>query len=273
MPDMPDNRRDKARALHENLDTAYVNLAALLRYLQQRDFNGRIHIELDEYDGDIYLTAREAVQACERDHVTGREAVGQSALQRILVRASEPGGRVSVYEVAATAATDAETKSRPPVPAAAAVAETTEGGGTATAARTQEEIDRRNVLQLSGEVIAAVERGVAAGSNENFAAHFRAARREIADDYPFLVSLGSCVEYADGEARLRRGTDVGKFVAGTSEALRRVVEGVAATGERARVVRREVARELAALAERRPRALKRFGFAPQLERIAGLRWT
>jgi hypothetical protein len=38
-------------------------------------------------------------------------------------------------------------------------------------------------------------------------------------------------------------------------------------------VRREVARELAVLAERRPRALTRFGFAAQLERIAGLRWT
>lgn len=264
MPDMPESRSDKARALHENLDTAYVNLAALLRYLQQRDFTGRIHIELDEYDGDIYLTAREAMRACERDHVTGREAEGQSALQRILVRASEPGGRVSVYEGAAAAAADAETKSRPTGTAAA-------GDGATT--RTQEEIDRRNVLQLSGEVIGAVERGVAAGSNENFAAHFQAARREIADDYPFLVSLGSCVEYADGEARLRRGTDVEKFVTGTSEALRRVVEHVAATGERARVVRREVARELAALAERRPRALTRFGFTPQLERIAGLRWT
>ena len=263
---MPESRSDKARALHENLDTAYVNLAALLRYLQQRDFNGRIHIELDEYDGDIYLTAREAMRVCERDHVTGREAEGQSALQRILVRASEPGGRVSVYEGAVVAAAaDAEAKSRP--------AGTAEAGDGATTTRTQEEIDRRNVLQLSGEVIAAVERGVAAGSNENFAAHFQAARREIADDYPFLVSLGSCVEYADGEARLRRGTDVEKFVAGTSEALRRVVEHVAATGERARVVRREVARELAALAERRPRALARFGFTPQLERIAGLRWT
>ncbi|MCA1556393.1 MAG: hypothetical protein LC747_06855 [Acidobacteria bacterium] len=258
---MPESRSDKARALHENLDTAYVNLAALLRYLQQRDFNGRIHIELDEYDGDIYLTAREAVRACERDHVTGRVAEGQSALQRILVRASEPGGRVSVYEGTA----DVEAKSGP-------AAGTGEPGAAATT-RTQEEIDRRNVLQLSGEVIAAVERGVAAGSNENFGAHFQEARREIADDYPFLVSLGSCVEYADGEARLRRGTDVEKFVTGTSEALRRVVERVAATGERARVVRREVARELAALAERRPRALARFGFTPQLERIAGLRWT
>ena len=81
------------------------------------------------------------------------------------------------------------------------------------------------------------------------------------------------MEYEAGEARLRRGTDVEKFVGGTSEALRRVVERVAATGERARGVRREVARELAALAERRPRALTRFGFTPQLERIAGIRWT
>lgn len=255
---MPESRGDHGRALHENLDTAYVNLAALLRYLQQRDFNGRVHVELDEYDGDIYLTAREAVRARERDHVTGREETGQSALQRILVRASEPGGRVSVYEGAGDQAGDAANA---------------RGAAGASSSATQEEIDRRNVLQLSGEVIAAVERGVEAASNENFAAHFQAARREIADDYPFLVSLGNCVEYEGGEARLKRGTDMEKFVAGTSEALRRVVERVAATGERARGVRREVARELAALAERRPRALTRFGFTPQLERIAGLRWT
>jgi hypothetical protein len=261
---MPESRGDKGRALHENLDTAYVNLAALLRYLQQRDFNGRVHVELDEYDGDIYLAAREAVRARERDHVTGREDVGQSALQRILVRASEPGGRISVYEGAGGETAGDAANSRD--------ATTAQDTGDA-ATGTQDEIDRRNVLQLSGEVIAAVERGVAAASNENFAAHFQAARREIADDYPFLVSLGNCVEYERGEARLRRGTDVGKFVAGTSESLRRVVERVAATGERARGVRREVARELAALAERRPRALTRFGFTSQLERIAGLRWT
>ncbi|HEV2881476.1 MAG TPA: hypothetical protein VGX24_09390 [Pyrinomonadaceae bacterium] len=269
MPDMPESRGDKARALHENLDTAYVNLAALLRYLQQRDFNGRVHVELDEYDGDIYLAAREAVRARERDHVTGREDTGQSALQRILVRASEPGGRISVYEGAGgETGGDAANSRDAAAPQHAGAAAT-----TATATGTQDEIDRRNVLQLSGEVIAAVERGVAAASNENFAAHFQAARREIADDYPFLVSLANCVEYEHGEARLKRGTDVGKFVAGTSESLRRVVERVAATGERARGVRREVARELAALAERRPRALTRFGFTSQLERIAGLRWT
>lgn len=270
MPDMPESLRDKARALHQNLDTAYVNLAALLRYLQQRDFTGRVHVELDEYDGDIYLAARAPLQARERDHVTGREAEGQSALQRILVRASEPGGRVSVYEgaqdEAAEAAAKTDGEARPAHPAGE-----TDAGSTGT--RTQEERDRRNVLQLSGEVIAAVERGVVAASNENFAAHFLAARREIADDYPFLLSLGNCVEYEHGEPRLKRGMEIEKFVGGACEALRLVVERVAATGERARGVRREVARELAALGERRPRALTRFGFTPQLERIAGLRWT
>lgn len=266
MLDMPESRRDKARALHENLDTAYVNLAALLRYLQQRDFTGRVHVELDEYDGDIYLSARAPLGARERDHVTGREDEGQAALQRILVRASEPGGRVSVYEGGVAGETDDADVGQ-------ATAAADEAGAEATPKRTQEENDRRNVLQLSGEVIAAVERGVLAASNENFAAHFQTARREIADDYPFLVALANCVEYEGGEARLKRGMEVGKFVGGTCEALRRVVERVAATGERARGVRREVARELAALSERRPRALTRFGFTPQLERIAGLRWT
>ena len=256
---MPQHASDKARPLHENLDTAYVNLAALLRYLQGRDFNGRIHIELDEYDGDIYLAARRPVTARERDHATGREDTGESALQRILVRASEPGGLISVFASAgeAAGASQAQTPSREKTPA-----------------RTQEEHDRRNVLQLSGEVIAAVERGVAAAAgSESFAAHFQTARREIAGDYPFLASLANCVEYAGDEARLRRGMEIEKFVNGTCEALRRVVEGVGATGERARGVRREVARELAALSERRPRALTRFGFNSQLERIAGLRWT
>ena len=266
---MPESRRDKTRALHENLDTAYVNLAALLRYLQQRDFTGRVHVELDEYDGDIYLAARSPVRARERDHVTGREDEGQAALQRILVRASEPGGRISVYEGAAEAGETDDADVRQATAAAAGKASET----TNVSSRTQEENDRRNVLQLSGEVIAAVERGILAASNENFAAHFQTARREIADDYPFLLSLGDCVEYEQGEARLKRGMEIEKFVGGACEALRRVVERVADTGERARGVRREVARELAALSERRPRALTRFGFTPQLERIAGLRWT
>ncbi|MCA1816559.1 MAG: hypothetical protein LC746_09170 [Acidobacteria bacterium] len=261
---MPERGGARTRVVHQNLDTAYLNLAALVRHLQQRDFTGRVHVELDEYDADIFLAARERPRACERDHVTGREAEGEAALQRIFVRASEPGGRVSVFEGEADGA--AEAGASPDAPSSLA-------GDGGRAASAHDEVDRRNVLQLSGEVIAAVERAVVATTGGEFASHFRAARSELADDYPFLASLASCVEYVNGEPRLARATRTEEFVAGVSDALRRVVERAAAGEGGARGVRREVARELAALEERRPRALARFGFAPRLEHIAGIRWT
>jgi hypothetical protein len=265
---MPETVGARARVVHQNLDTAYVNLAALVRHLQQRDFAGRVHVELDEYDADIFLSARGRPRVRERDHVTGREAEGEAALQRVIVRASEPGGRVSVYEG------DFE----PAEPGAHRAAWSRLADATDTVnereARAQEEIDRRNVLQLGGELIAAVERAVAAVEGGEFAARFRDARAEVSTEYPFLSSLADCVEYVGGEARLARRTDASEFVAGVCEALRRVVERAAnAEGNGARTIRREVARELAALSERRPLSLSRFGFTPQLERIAGLRWT
>lgn len=264
---MPERSDARGRAIHQNLNTAYVNLAALVRHLQQRDFEGRVHVELDEYDADILLAPRERPRVVERDHVTGRESEGEAAMQRVLVRASEPGGRVSVYEgePAASGADDLRAAASRAAPQA-----DTEAAGS----RTQDEIDRRNVLQLSGELIASVERALAEATGADFAARFREARFELSDDYPFLLSLADCVEYEGGEARLARGRDVSEFVAGVCEALRRVVEGEAAAGgDGAGGVRREVARELASLAEQRPRSLARFGFTPQLERIAGLRWT
>lgn len=264
---MPDRSGARSRVVHQNLDTAYVSLAALVRHLQQRDFEGRVHVELDEYDADIFLAARERPRVRERDHVTGREAEGEAALQRVFVRASEPGGRVSVFEG------DYEPGEAGEHRAATSILANSTITNTESAARTQDEIDRRNVLQLSGELIASVERALIASSGGEFAARFREARTELKGQYPFLSSLSSCVEYEGGESRLARGADVGAFVAGVCEALRRVVERAAADDGGARSVRREVARELAALGERRPRALARFNFTPQLERIAGIRWT
>ena len=258
-----------ARALHKDLDTAYVNLAALVRHLQQRDFEGRVHVELDEYDADIFLAARQRPRVRERDHVTGRVAEGDSALQRVLVRASEPGGLVSVF-AGETAPPDAEDWAGPFPPARASVAEHNAAAGDE--GRTREEIDRRNVLQLGGELIGSVERAVTAAAGGDFAANFREARAALTDRFPFLASLAACVEEVGGEARLARTVAVEDFVAGVCEALRLVVERASAR-EGGGGVRREAARELAALEERRPRSLARFRFTQQLERIAGLRWT
>ena len=267
---MPDTAGARGRAVHQNLDTSYVNLAALVRHLQQRDFVGRVHVELDEYDADIFLAARERPRVRERDHVTGRVAEGESALQRVLVRASQPGGLVSVF-AGETAPTDAEDWAGPFPPARASERDAAVSGA-GDGARTREETDRRNVLQLGGELIGSVERAVSSASGVEFAADFRDARAELSARFPFLASLAACVEEVEGEARLARGVAVEDFVAGVCEALRLVVERAAAR-EGGGGVRREVARELAALEERRPRALARFRFTQQLERIAGLRWT
>ena len=256
------------RVIHQDLDTAYVNLAALLRHLQQRDFVGRVHVELDEYDADIYLAARERPRVRERDHVTGRVAEGESALQRVLVRASAPGGLVSVFAGETPPLSDEDWAG--PFPPARAGGEP--AAPTGDEGRTRDETDRRNVLQLGGELIGSVERAISAAAGGEFAADFREARSELSDRFPFLASLAACVEETDDEARLARTVAVEDFVVGVCEALRLVVER-AASRDGGGGVRREVARELAALEEKRPRALTRFRFTQQLERIAGLRWT
>jgi hypothetical protein len=269
---MPERTGARTRVVHQNLDTAYVNLAALVRHLQQRDFTGRVHVELDEYDADIFLAARERPRVRERDHVSGRESEGEGALQRIFVRASEAGGRISVFEGdLETADAGGHRTAASSLAAASGVVardDDEDRGGHA-----QGEIDRRNVLQLSGELISAVERALVATGVVDFAARFRAERIGLGERFPFLTSLSDCVERINGESRLARRTDVSEFVEGVCEALRLTVERAADDDGGSRGVRREVARELAALEERRPRALARFGFTPQLERIAGIRWT
>jgi len=252
-----------SRIIHENLDTAYVNLAALLRYLQGRGFTGRIHVELDEYEADILLRADEAVRVRERNHATGREEEGEAALQRLMVRAREPSGLITVYEGADATATSEQKK----VIAFAAVGVTQDVNGEGVSA---EEMERRELLQLSGEVIAAVERAATLAGHD-FVAAFRAARTEVADDYTFLDPLTGHFEYVgDGAVNLRVKTGTTLYIAGVSEALRRAVARMG-TGAGKADLYQDVARELSILRRRRQTVLERFEFTSQLERIAGVR--
>ena len=88
----------KNRPIHENLDTAFVNLSALVRYLRRRQFDGSIRVELSGYEADITLTADNQIKVREYDQIAGRIAEGEEALQRILIRSREPGGIVNVYQ-------------------------------------------------------------------------------------------------------------------------------------------------------------------------------
>jgi hypothetical protein len=88
----------KHRPIHENLDTSFVNLSALVRYLRRRQFVGKISVELSGYEAGIFLGEANYLRAREHDQIAGRIAEGEEALQRILIRSREPGGIVNVYQ-------------------------------------------------------------------------------------------------------------------------------------------------------------------------------
>ena len=88
------------RPIHENLDTSFVNLSALVKYLRRRQFVGNVRIELSGYEADIVLTAENGLKVREHDRITGRIAEGEEALRRLLIRAREPGGIIHVYQKA-----------------------------------------------------------------------------------------------------------------------------------------------------------------------------
>lgn len=97
-PELKTQLEMKNRLFYENLDTSFVNLAALVRYLRARRFTGNVRIELGGYEGEIILTAENEVRARERDHASGRIAEGEQAFQRLLIRAREPGGTINVFQ-------------------------------------------------------------------------------------------------------------------------------------------------------------------------------
>jgi hypothetical protein len=258
---MQEERDAKSRPVHENLDTAYVNVAALLRYLRQREFAGRIHIELDEYDADVFLNAMEQPRVREKDHATGRQSEGEDALQRLLVRSQQPGGLVSVYE---NNGEETGGEDSPAIQTNLAEALAENNGGAS-----DEERDWSELMRLSGELIATIERA-ALSAGADFANIFRAVRLSMADDYSFLDPAAGRFEYSNGMVQLRGQPNVSAYVSSVSEAMRRVVDKMA-TGPRRASLRERVALELAVLARRRQSQLAKFKFTPQLDRIAGTR--
>lgn len=87
------------RPLYENLDTAFVNLSALVKYLRRREFIGRVRVELNSYEADIFLEEGNKISIREHDKISGRIAEGEEAFQRLLIRARESGGTVHVYQM------------------------------------------------------------------------------------------------------------------------------------------------------------------------------
>jgi len=91
----------KNRPIHQNLDTSFVNLSALIKYLRRRQFVGNIKVQLNGYMADINVLEDNQMNVNEHDQISGRVSHGEEALQRLLIRAREPGGSINVYQFVA----------------------------------------------------------------------------------------------------------------------------------------------------------------------------
>ena len=283
------NSESKSSVLYENLDTSFVNLWALLRHLSQRAFVGRVHVEMDNYSADVFLTGSNTPLVREVDRAAGTEVLEEAAMHRLVLRARETPGTISVFEgadeavavpsaapVAKTESTESQAAAdelsvTPPIAAPLLDEAQSAAGAASSEAAVDTEpdgmVEWHDVVKVSGELIGAVERALN-GANSDFASLFRAARLELADDYTFLDPTSGGLEYSNSVATAREELPLSTYVAGLSEALRRVVDKTA-SGDRERRVRERVALDLSLVARKRREVLKRSGFQAQLDRIAG----
>jgi hypothetical protein len=291
------------KALYENLDTAFVNLWSLLRNLTQRGFVGRVRVELTNYSADVFLNGSGSPMVHEVDYAAGTDTLEEAALHRLVLRARETPGTISVFEGASEtiAAQNQIASSSDEAPAVVfssteSISFADEPPSTARPAvieppveiSPENEIEVRDrdpqsqpepelmadtegqkslTISVGGELIGAVERGIKA-SGEDFGSLFYAVRLELADDYGYLDPLSNVMTYSNGTVSLTHDVPESVYVSGLSEALRRTVDR-AASGDRARRVRERIALELLGVARKRREAIEHSSFGLQLDRIAG----
>jgi len=264
---------------------------------------GCVRVELTNYSADVFLNGSGTPMVHEVDYAAGTDTLEEAALHRLVLRARETPGTISVFEgaIETIAAQDRNASSSDEAPAVVPrstelASFAVEPPGTARPAviappieiSPENEIEVRGrelqsqsepeslpetagqkslTISLGGELIGAVERGINA-SGEDFGSIFYAVRLELGDDYAYLDPLSNGLTYSNGTVSLTQDVPENVYVSGLSEALRRTVDRVA-SGDRARRVRERIALELLGVARKRREAIEYSRFGLQLDRIAG----
>ncbi len=289
----------KSRPIHENLDTSFINLPALIRYLRRRQFAGRVRIELSGYEADIYLNSENQMHVREHDHIAGRVAEGDEALQRVLIRSREPGGIINVFQTIVESVSPSEpVLSKPEIELRNTATAATQAAGDFYAngdgaAKVAERLpakpalpnlpfefsnqvemkakskpltaeERRILLGLIGELLGTADQALSL-AKLNFPNAYHKACMEICTDYPFLMSL----EYGQGKVTVPEMPPAKIFVAGVLEALRRIMDKLGGNPKFAEV-HRFTNQKMLALAGQRKDYYQKYSIVPQLNKLLGI---
>jgi hypothetical protein len=216
----------KKKPIHQNLNTSFVNVAALVRYLRGLQFVGSIRIELSSYEADIIFTTSNTIQAREYDHIAGRISHGEHALKRILVRAKEPHGRIHVFKAVdgyaghddASVFVDREIVSNAREMAASGGGTTSKDAGFEFVMGSRD-TERAMMLAALSELLRMIDDALAMG-RLSFSSAFQLACDAISSDYPFLAKNPRGLIYRNGEVKLNSQADPADVAAAVFDALR-----------------------------------------------------
>lgn len=217
----------KKQPIHQNLNTSFVNVGALVRYLRGLQFVGSIRIELASYEADIVFTESRTVRAREYDHIAGRIAHGEGALQRILIRAKEPHGRIHVYKapVGYAGRDDGSIFVDKAIMTGARKMAASRGGTSVSGALNQGIVlSNRNsgsaqILAVISELLRMIDKALAVGQL-SFSAAFRDACDEVASEFPFMRESRAALTYKNGEIALNADADARVVASAVFSALR-----------------------------------------------------
>jgi hypothetical protein len=230
--------------IHRDLNTAFVDLGALVRHLVRKHFVGRLHLAIGDYEADIKFVGTRLLHAREFDHASGRITQGQKALVSIIAAARKPGGRIDVF--ADPTATGREQKAyvdqaikmrarnmianlcdksavrspvfrdkRPPRPA--------EFAGAIDIREWYSEEQWEEFLGLAAELLQAIDVALAK-ANIHFPDAFRTACGLVADEHPFLDPDHGGFSYRFGSVTMSGRVPPEKFWAGITAVTERIFE-------------------------------------------------
>ncbi len=281
----------KNRPIHENLDTSFVSLSALVKYLRRRQFLGNVRIELNGYEADIVLTAENGLKVREHDQITGRTSEGEEALQRLLIRAREPGGIIHVYQMVEETVKSLVEKPSPIIeekPVAVNLPQNEkitedvpkpnlklpkfpfELSNRVEVKAKQPNLspqEWRMLLDLTAELLSTIDKSLAE-ANLNFSTAFEKARIEISRDYPFLSPISGVFDYKNGKISMEEQVSPTLFVASINETLRRILEKLGKNQKYSDVHHATTQKILALIHTRKP-LYDKFSITPQIEKIIG----
>ncbi len=279
--------------IHRNLNTSFVNLSGLVRHLRGLGFAGSIQLELSSYEAEIEFSTDGSIVAREEDHIADRLSFGDDALQRIMIRAKEPGGLIHVLKcsgpeieelegIAARAASSALRMDRGPrsdkapqmhitrmerTMAATAVAEAPIPK-PALKLELQTTEDWTELLALISELMQTMD-GSLAKANINFSELFRNACGFVSFDHPFLDPDSDVFAYEDGYISVRQRLATHELINGITSALARIMQRLREDPYFGNICHQTMHR-MRVLANRRQVQFDAFGLGPEVQKITGI---